>query len=70
MLQMIQNADPTGENNPDSVEMLQLEGMLHFLSVQLIQLRPSINRFPRKCIKISSPIFYIYFQYMDISYQD
>ncbi|KAL4217686.1 Signal transducing adapter molecule 2 [Mactra antiquata] len=25
MLQMIQNADPTGENNPDSVEMLQLE---------------------------------------------
>lgn len=25
MLQMIQNADPTGENRPDTVEMLQLE---------------------------------------------
>ena len=27
MLQQIQNADPTGEINPDSVDMLQLEGM-------------------------------------------
>ena len=27
MLQQIQNADPTGEINPDSTEMLQLEGM-------------------------------------------
>ena len=29
MLQQIQNADPTGEINPDSVDMLQLEGISH-----------------------------------------
>jgi len=32
VLQLIQNADPTGENNPDNVEMLQLEGKLDYTS--------------------------------------
>lgn len=32
MLQQIQNADPTGEVNPDTVEMLQLEGRLIILN--------------------------------------
>ena len=30
-LNMLQNADPTGETNPDPPDMLQLEGMDRFI---------------------------------------